>query len=475
MTKFTEEVYQQTLTDPSVFQKWILGEPFKLSPAQKAVMQAIGKYQETLVIAGAKGGKSAISAKAALWGAYRLLVKKDPHKFYNLVPNSKIYIMCIAPKEDIALSMVFQYACGYAANSWYLSRYIENYRVNELHFTDNIIIRAQGSSSRAGLGYQIPMLIMDEVCHFMDTTGNMSGTRCVNSYMPRLLPFGLDGRVVAISTPAGRHGIGWEWFKTGVPQGGYVLQKLKTHGEHNWRAVFQLPTWDLNPLFPRTHPFLKKEFRRDPWFFEREYGAKFADVVSAFFDRRQLDKAKLYQPLPPKDMENYYVIAHDPGIRQDNWALALGHLTKEEKVRVDLVRQWNPTRHEPINVVEIENYIEDLSKRYNVVDVVADESRAVSTIQRLKNRGLPSRGMSFRATTDPKLYQNLLELVNTGGISFPPDSRLFEQLYFLERVVYANRFRVQAAPGYHDDLADAVAMLAYALKIEKVGGGKLLI
>jgi len=316
---------------------------------------------------------------------------------------------------------------------------------------------------------------MDEVCHFMDTAGNMSGTRCVNSYMPRLLPFRLDGRVFAISTPAGRHGVGWEWFKTGVAQEPYVLQRLKTQGEQDWRAVFQLPTWEMNPLFPRSHPFLKKEYKRDPWFFDREYGAKFADVVSAFFDRKQLEKCAAYQPLPPKDMANYYVIAHDPGIRQDNWALAMGHLTKEEKVRVDLVRQWNPTKKEPINVIEIENYIEELCKRYNVVDIVADESRAISTIQRLENKGLPSRGMSFRATTDPKLYQTLLELVNTLGISFPPHTQLMEQLHFLERVVLANRFRVQAAPGYHDDLADAVAMLVYALKIEQVAGGRLVI
>jgi len=492
MAKFTEEIYQQTLVDPSMFWKWILGEPFKLSPAQAAIQKAIGKYTETLVIAGAKGGKSVMSAGAALWGAYRLLTLPSPHKHYGLVPGSKIYIMCIAPKEDIALNMVLQYVIGYAVNSWYMSRYIENIRANELHFTDRIIIRAQGSSSRAGLGYQIPVLIMDEVCHFMDTGGTMSGTRCVNSYMPRLLPFGIDGRVVAISTPGGRHGVGYDWFKTGLPMPRdtsqdaesyrkyhpsthYVLQKEKTHGEHPFRAVFQMPTWEMNPMYGRQHPFLLKEFKRDPWMAEREYGGKFADVVSAFFNLIQLKKCAIYQSLPQRDKANYYVIAHDPGIKKDNWALALGHLTKEEKVRVDLVRQWNPTKTTPIDVVAIEQYIVNLCERYNVVDIVADESRAISTIQRLGNLGLPSRGMSFRAMTDPRLYQNLLELVNTLGISFPPDETLMQQLTFLERITLAGRFRVQASPGSYDDLADAVAMLAYALKIEKTAGGRLII
>jgi len=475
MTKFTRSEYQRTLVDPTAFWKWILGEPFKLSPVQAAVLQAIGNFYEVIYIAGAKSGKSVMSAAAALWGAYRLLTMDDPHEKYGLVPKSKIYIMCIAPKTDIALNIMLNYVTGYAENSWYLSRFIENYKQDELQFTDNIFIKAQGSSSRAGLGYQIFTLIMDEVCHFMDTKGHMSGTRVLNAYAPRLLPFGIDGRIVAISTPAGRSGVGYDMFATGKPIQPYLIQKEKTHNEQPFRAVLQAPTWQSNPLYPYDHPYLIKERQRDPWFFEREYGGKFADVVSAFFNPKQIDACVQHMPLPINDKSNRYVLAHDPGIMKDNWALAMGHLLADGRVRIDMVRQWNPTPQKPIDVLAIEDYIVDLCKRYTVVDCLADQSRAIGSIKKLYNLGVPSRGMSYRATTDVKLYQNLLELVNTCNISLPPDLTLLTQLKFLERVTLADRFRVEGAPGSADDLADAVAMVAYALTVEKMGGGKLLV
>lgn len=471
--KFTKAEYQRTLVDPSVFFKWILEEPFKLSAIQTAILKAIGEYYETVVIAGAKGGKSTLSAVAALHGVYQLLTMKDPHAKYGLPPNSKIYIMCVAPKGDISINILLNYVQGYAVNSWYLQRYIENFKQEELIFTDNIIVKAQGSSSRAGLGYAIYRLIMDEVCHFMDTGGHMAGTRVLNAYAPRLLPFGTDGRIVAISTPAGRHGVGYEMFRTGKPIKPYIIQAEKDHGSQPFRAVFQAPTWEMNPRYPLDHPYLQKELKRDPWFFECEYGAKFADVVSAFFNAKQIDACKEHMPLPIKDKANNYVIAHDPGIIKDNWALAMGHLLADGRVRIDMTRQWNPTPKQPVNVLDIEKYIVDLSKRYNVVDVLADQSRAVGTIQKLYNLGLPSRGMSYRSQTDVKLYQNLLELVNTKNISLPPDLTLLTQLKFLERITLADRFRVQGAPGSADDLADAVAMVAYALTVEKMGGGIL--
>jgi len=198
-------------------------------------------------------------------------------------------------------------------------------------------------------------------------------------------------------------------------------------------------------------------------------------VVSAFFNAKQLDSCVEHMPLPINDRTNHYVVAHDPGIIKDNWALAMGHLLQDGRVRIDLARQWNPTHQQVIDVLAIEKYIVDLCKRYNVVDILADQSRAIGSIKKLYSLGLPSRGMSYRAATDVKLYQTLLELVNTGNISFPPDVTLLNQLKFLERITLADRFRVQGAPGSADDLADAVAMVAYALTVEKMGGGILKI
>jgi len=468
--KFGEKEYAATLTDPVAFHEFILGNPFTLSEPQKAILRAIAQYPEVLVIAGSKSGKSSLSAEAILWGIYKLLQLPNPHKKYGLNPNVPISCMCVCPKEDQAVNIILNMIKGYAEESWYLADYVVTERQNELEFIDNIIARAQGSSSRAGRGYFIYFLVFDEFAYFVDNKGNLSGVQCVNAFMPRLLPFAPDSRFIGISTPAGRQGICYEMFRTGTPIKPYVLQEETTHGEQNFRAVFQLPTWQMNPRYPRDHPFLEKEFKRDAWFFEREYGAKFADVVSAFLNPKQIAECVEYLPLPPTEKTNNYAITHDPSVKTASYAVALGHLLADGRVRIDLVRSWDPTPEQPVSMVEVEDYIADLCKRYHVTDIIGDATRGASTIKRLESMGLPSRSYIFGAVTDIKLYQNLLELINMGGVSLPPHERLISELKFLERVTMANRYRVQASPGSTDDLADVVAMLCYVLKIEQTGG-----
>lgn len=474
LRRFSEDEYKATIDDPVAFHKWILGIKWDPSEAQKAIMRAFAKYPETLVICGSKSGKSTLSAELTLWRIYKLLLLDDPCAKYNLNPGTNIYSMNIAPKEDIATGVVLNYITGFAENSWYMSDYIVTPRSNELEFTDHIIARAQGSSSRAGRGYAIYTLLFDEFCHFIDTKGNLSGTQCVNAFMPRLLPFGEDGRFIGISTPAGRSGAAFDMFSTGEWIAPYIIQKMQTQNTQKFRAVFQIPTWVMNPLFPYEHPFLKKELQRDPWFFKREYGSEFADVVTPFFDMRQVEKCLKAFYVPPEEKTNNYAITLDAGLKHDNFALAMGHLDKEGKVIIDLTEVWSPKYGEQINMVKIEDRVSSLCQSYKVVDILGDERLITPTIQRLQNIGLPARGYQFTTTSDMLLYENLIQLVNGQGIIIQESDMVKEEFRHLQRIVLADRFRVQAGPGSTDDLSDAIALLAYSLTVEMAGGGTLL-
>jgi hypothetical protein len=440
-------------------------------------MRAVAKYPETLVMCGSKGGKSTLMAELTLWRVYLLLQNEDPCTKYNLNPGTNIYCMNIAPKEDIAKGVILNYILGFAQNSWYLSDYIITERSNEIEFTDGIITRAQGSSSRGGRGYQIYTLIFDEFCHFIDTKGNLSGQQCVNAFMPRLLPFGKDGRFIGISTPAGRSGAAYEMFETGTPIQPWILQRLTSQGRHNFRAVFQAPTWVLNPLYPRDHSFLRKEEQRDPWGFKREYGAEFADVVSPFFDMRIVERCIKQFYVPPRDKEKNYVIAIDAGLKHDNFAFSMGHLEANDKVVVDIMKVWHPQKGELINIVDIEDYVQDHCERYRVTDILGDERLITPTLQRFQNLGLPARPFVYGTNTDMKIYQNLIERVTQGPekIVFQDNDEMREEFKYLQRIVLADRFRIQAGPGSTDDLSDTLALLTYALTIERTSGGVLLI
>lgn len=476
--RLTKEQYKQTLVDPVAFHRYILRSSIKLSKIQKAIMRAFAANPETLVICGAKGGKSTITADVILWRIYLLLQMKNPAKKYGLTPGTNIYCMSIAPKEDIAIYVLLNYMDGLTQNSWYLNDYVINRRKNELIFIDNIIARSQGSSSRAGHGYAIFTLAVDEFAHFMDTKGTLSGTECINAFMPRLLQFGTDSRFIGITTPAGRSGAAYEMFITGKPVDPWLLQKEKTHGEQPFRAVFQAPTWVMNPLYPRDHPFLKKEYERDPWFFEREYGGKFADSVSPFFDMHMVNQRFESFYVPPRDAANSYVIALDAGLLHDRFALAMGHLGEKNgkpHVWIDFTKTWQPPKGDMINMIEIEDYVVDLCKNYRVVDIICDIHLLATTIQRLANLGLPARGVRFGTKTDVMIYQPLLEATNMGTITIQFSEDVKKEFVSLQRIVLADRYRVQAGPGSADDLSDAIALVVYALVIEKSTGGTLII
>lgn len=467
--QLTKELYQQTLTDPVAFHKWILGNPMDLTDGQKQILRAIGQYPEVVVIAGSKSGKSTLSAEAGLWGVYRLL-QFDAYKKYGLTPGMRIYCMNIAPKEDIAVNVTLQYIKGLAYDSWYLAEYIKDDRRNELEFDKNIIARAQGSSSRAGRGYAIFNLIFDEAASFMDTRGNLSGAQVMQAFVPRLAPFGTDGRFIVITTPQGRGGIAWDLFKTGTPIN--VIQKQVTHGEHKFRAAFQFATWNLNPLsqYAEDSEFMRKENFKDSWGFDREYRGLFADVVSQFLDPKAIQNCVVDATLPNSEKTESYMITGDPGFAHDNYAIAMGHLDKESLVIVDLVTKFEP----PLNIIEVENFFEDLCKRYNVTDIVLDQHLSMATIQRLQDKRLPARGISFGSKTDVKIYQNLLELINVMKIRLPEYEPLLIELRFLQRRILADRYRVEASSGHTDDLADAVALLAYVLNVERRLGGVVM-
>jgi len=468
MKQLTKEQYLETIRNPAACWRHILGNPFTLSPNQELVMKTIGDYMETVVIAGSKSAKSTMSAGCSLWGIYRMLQIKNAHKHYGLTPGMKLYAMNIAPQEDLALNMVLAMIKGLAYNSEYLSQYIENEKREELHFTGGIVARAQGSSSRAGRGYAIFSLILDEVCSFIDTKGHMSGTEVLNAYTPRLAPFGTDGRLIAISTPQGRSGTGYELFRTGKPI--RVLQEEPSHNQHPFRAVFQYATWELNPLpqYKRDSEFMKKEFLRDSWMFDREYKALFADVISAFLSAEKIEECvDVNLKLPEYEKTQNYIITGDPGFERDNYAIVMGHEDKEENVIVDLAIAFEP----PLNIVEIENLYEDLCRRYRVVDIALDQYLSLATIKRLQDKGLPARGVKRGAKSDVQIYQPLLELVNIKKIKLPDYPPLIRELKFLQRVTYTNRYRVEAAPGFTDDLADAVALLTYVLRVERKGKG----
>jgi len=78
----------------------------------------------------------------------------------------------------------------------------------------------------------------------------------------------------------------------------------------------------------------------------------------------------------------------DIGVKSDNAAIVSVQWDKQQKITVANHRVWRPTREQPVNLQDVENYIVELRKRHRIVRVYADPYQAMQMIQSLqKNDG----------------------------------------------------------------------------------------
>jgi len=458
---------ERTLTDLPYFFDYVLTFPWALSPNQKWILEEFmqGDYDELLLAVGRKGGKSDICAGLALFPIYRLLVMYDnPQQYYGLMPDEPIYVIITSVSRDQALSVMFEKVKALALNSWFLREYVENVTREELRFTKNLIVRCQACSSRSGRGYATITNIYDEIGWFMDSRAKMSGAEVYSSLQPNLKPFGDDAWSLLLSSPAGRQGIFWELFKTGKPLS--VMQHTPEHGQEPWRAVFQFPTWEMNPMI--TYEDLEKDRIRDPIKFDMEYGAEFADVLDAAVLREYIDNCARGEQMEPSatDKDTPRIITLDPAVTGDAYALAMMHMNDQEVVVVDLIKYWLGNKKRPIRIADVEDEVRNLCTRFNIYNVVLDQQQSASTAQRLEEEGIPTRIISVGGKTNMEMYNTLIPRINIGTIQYPNHPRLIKELTFLQRKKRGRYFKIEAAYGHNDDGSDCLAMGCYVLEAD---------
>ena len=165
----------------SLFAYTMLRLPFnRFSPTQEYIFDSFynpkNKFKELLLSCGRKGGKTTMSATLLLYEVYKMLVLiDDPQEHYGLMPKERIYFMLIGPSKEQALGVSFDYVKTLAKTSPYLRNFIANETNEELLFEKNLVVRVQTSSSRGGRGFSTALEIFDEIAHFIDNRGNLSG------------------------------------------------------------------------------------------------------------------------------------------------------------------------------------------------------------------------------------------------------------------------------------------------------------
>ena len=493
----SDDLIELSPFNPCLFAYTSLKLPFKrFSPMQERILDTfynpIKRYKELELVCGRKSGKSLMSSIILLYEAYKMLVLiDDPHEYYGLPSKKKIYFQLVASNREQAQDINFDYIRSFASTSPYLSKMIVNQTNDELEFEKKLAVKVYNCSARSIRGESSAVILFDEIAHWIDNRGNLSGNEVYYAAMPNLKVLKheskpADSRSVLLTSPGGRQGIAWDLFRTGNAE--HVVEKTLEHGEEPWRCVFQCPTWLMNPknafncLSCKTpdseacHECSSNELRID-WKknkdkFAQEYAAEFCDTVNPALNKENVMGCISKQimtnlELPEKEIPR--VISLDPALTGNAYALVMAHMDANDVIQVDLIKSWQAIdRDHPIQLKFVEEYIEKLYNNFYITHIILDQYQSASTVQSLQNKGIPAFIENTTSKSNMDAYERLIKRINADphGIRYPEHKTLLNELCFLQRKVSGKTVRYEASINSTDDISDALAKAVMIIERE---------
>jgi len=462
-----------------------------------------GKMKSELVLVwGRRSGKDFIVSILACYEAAKLLESPygDPYKLYNLGSGAPFTILTVANSSTQA-QVLFNEIKDKIINSNYFADKIipEGILSDQIHLLTpadkiknaelearglsknpgSVIIRCGHSNSDSLAGISCYCLLLDEIGLYKQTAGSSGGESIYRTLAPATAtyvrketsidPYGnkvvndiYDGKIICISSPRGKEGI----F--------YDLYRKSSSVSH--RVMCKLPTWIVNPT--QTRELLREKFSNmTEEEFMMEFGGEFSGTAGQTFFTRDMVEKCFYNNMKLKDHgeSGFSYFCHlDPATSSHNYALCVCHremfLNPEThktdfKVVVDHLKYWQPLDGKPILNEEVDNYIINLSRKFNFEMVTFDQWNSQHSIDHLRKHSIPAKMTRFTKRYKIIIYDNLYDLASASRIQIPNHDLLRDEMLYLQRRYTPTGYRVFAKKDglvKTDDVVDALAGAAYA-------------
>ena len=452
--RIAEEVFKLTLRAK---QKEIIKEFFKTSAEGKPL------YEEYMLVCGKKGGKTFLTAVMNLILVYKVILMEDFFKRFGLVPQD-VYLLNTCAGKDQAIEVYLNQVKGIVTLSPFLQHFKAGMKTDEIKFRipgyeNFLILKAQSSRSTSSLGYLCYSVTFDELAWFQDSSNRTCSKESYAALFPNIKPFGGFGYSFILSSPNDTG----SWFYSH-----YEFAKAS-----NTKMVIKYPTWVMNPNITRES--LEEEFIRDYDKAMMDWGAEFIEAVGGAFVPERIEEAMCLdvRDIGVKDKRER-IIALDPGLKHDAYALAMGY-SEDHKVYIDYVTYWIGSRDNPVKISDVEEHIRFLCSNYIVNKIVLDQRYSASTIQRLSAEGFPIFETFFDGGYKQRMYQCFKEKLNMKELFLPRDGKVRGELMALRRKGSGANIRYEAptaGPVKTDDMADAIANCIFQLELlnEELGG-----
>ncbi len=337
-----------------------------------------------------------------------------------------------------------------------LSEMVEAVTEDEIAFSNDMTLSAFPCSSRAGRGWPIFALALDEAAHLMtETEGFQAGARVLEALMPATAQFGRDARVIISSTPYGSDGFFPAMFEQAAS------------GELPDAIAQQASTAEANPMIDPG--FLEAERARDPDGFAGEYEAQFVGSGSNYLDATRVDAALAERgELEPSACARW-IAGLDPAFSSDPFGLAIVGLDPDGsgRLRLGLARSWKPRKgatfddrreHEDRVLGEVAEVV-----RAYCGQVVTDQFAAPAILDRLRREGLSVEMIPMGPGTKTSAYQELRSRLYLESLELYHEPGLIAELKRLRSKFTAGQAAVvnPRVNGSHGDMAQALALAVY--------------
>lgn len=312
-----------------------------------------------------------------------------------------------------------------------------------------IMARTADEDGRNLRGHSADRVIVDEAAYVTDAVveeviGPMLADR--------------DGQLIMISTPFGKNHF-YRAFVAG-------------QGKSARHASFRFPSW-RNPHISRDYIEMQREFLTKRQF-SVEYEADFIDDQNSVFCWADIEGAFQANTGGDDSRVGWRTAGIDWARYSDYTAVVIIE-TAETPNRVVAIDRFNRFEW----TTQVERVVEFMEK-HRVNEALADQTSVGDPLlEQLRNalceKGsqVNLEGMSFTNAGKREIIDNLSIRLAHRDLTFPYDEQLVRELQYYEyELTTSGHVRMNARPGYTDDLVVALALAAWQAKTAPVSGGQ---
>ena len=309
--------------------KYLNADP--LFPRQASVLKEFFDeskgYTELVLKWGKSSGKDYVAACGIAYMVYRALRLPDPHSYYGLAAGDPIDFINVAYNAKQARDVFFKrFKARLKGSPWFRRVGFKATR-NMVKFPKNITAHSMHSQNESYEGFNIFGVVMDEAAAFKSTTNVANADKIYSTLKTTITSrFGSRGKLMILSYT--RHA------------GDFIERKYEESLKFDFILGDAGATWEIN--LKRKREDFADDYLRDPITAAAMFECVPPLMVDAFLDPDKIDNCiKGRKPLDPMghDKKITRVIAMDPGVVHDRYALVMGHWDRDS-ARAHLLPIW---------------------------------------------------------------------------------------------------------------------------------------